>query len=241
VSEVILPHVTDFIKSAACGVLDIIYPPFCLLCEADADYLCEECLDKITFIDVPVCPKCGYPKPVPGRCADCLVRDLSFDAARSAALFDGALRDAIHLFKYSGKIVLAEPLAKVMVDHWPGFGTSVDLVVPVPLHRARLNERGFNQSEELGRRLAGALGMPFGPRVVERIRNTRHQTNLPLDERTDNVAGAFRVKHQRAVRGKRVLVIDDVMTTGSTASAVADALESAGASRVMVYTLARGM
>ncbi len=237
----VLNHIAHFLRSAACGVLDIVYPPYCLLCETNGDYLCPACTDKIAAIEFPVCSKCGYPRPYQGICGDCLVRALSFDRARSAALFEGELREAIHLLKYSRKVVLAEPLAKLMVDRWPGFGSEIDLVIPIPLHKSRFNERGFNQSEELARHLCLELGLPFRCEVMRRNRNTRQQVNLTAEERADNVAGAFSVRRVDDVWGKRVLLIDDVMTTGATANAAAEPLKAAGAKEVFVYTLARGL
>ncbi|MGQ9814817.1 MAG: ComF family protein [Candidatus Roseilinea sp.] len=160
----------------------------------------------------------------------------------SAAPFVEPLRQGIHEFKYNGVPGLAEPFARLMADAWAGAsaaaGLSVDLIVPVPLHAARLRERGFNQSERLAFFISRAIGAPMKPRALARIRHTEHQARLGPAERRRNVQGAF-AADESLCAGRRVLLVDDVLTTGTTLCECAAALLAAGAEQVSALTLAR--
>jgi ComF family protein len=162
---------------------------------------------------------------------------LSFDAAYSFGAYEGRLRELIHLFKYSRVRPLARPLGSYLASAIPR-DQSFDVVVPVPLHWRRLWERGFNQSDLLARAVARRYGAPV-VRALRRRRATATQAGLTNARRRANVAGAFAVKRARAVSGRRVLLVDDVMTTGATASACAGALKRAGSRYVAVLALAR--
>jgi len=225
------------------GLLDLVYPPFCLSCgKLGADYLCPECVDKIDLIKPPCCLKCGIPYPS-AYCPDCRLREFSFRSARAAGVYEGVLRDAIHSLKYHCHLVVADVLAAIMVGSFSqsGFAGQVDVVVPVPIHRSRLVERGFNQSAELARRLCKRLNLSLERDVLWKEKKTRHQVDLPEEQRTTNVRGAFAVRNVESIWQKRVLLVDDVLTTGSTASECARILVEAGAARVYVYTLARSL
>jgi len=227
------------------GILDLIYPPFCLVCKrADEGYLCAECIEKMDAIEPPYCRKCGMPcEPNEFNCLDCHGREFAFDAARSAGTFDGPLREAIHAFKYQYHLVLADPLAEMMVRCFPNtrLAGSVDVVVPVPIHRSREIERGFNQSVELARRFCARLSLPLETHAIAKHRKTRHQVDLPEDQRAVNVEGAFKLLDSEPVAGKRVLLIDDVFTTGATLNEAAKVVRSAGAASICTYTLARSL
>lgn len=225
------------------GVLDLIYPPHCVICHtAGEHYLCPACAEKITPIKPPVCRKCGTPCEA-YTCQECREREYAFECARSAGVFDGVLRDAIHALKYTNYIVMADPLAEVMIKAFPetGFARAVDIVVPVPIHFSRMVDRGFNQSEELARRLAHRFALPIEAGVLRKVRKTKHQVDLPFDQRAINVQGSFVVKQADRLRGKRVLLVDDVFTTGSTLDEAARALLASGATAVRAYTLARSL
>jgi len=173
-------------------------------------------------------------------CTLCRRGAFAFEQARSFAWYDGTLRTLIHLLKYHGFRPLAKPLAKQMAglleEFEPG---SFDLILPVPLHSKRQRLRGFNQSALLAEHLAQLHRIRLGTKDCFRIRDTRPQTGLRAAERRKNVAGAFTVSRPKAVRSRRVLLIDDVMTTGATVNACARALLEAGAQGVWVATLAR--
>jgi ComF family protein len=162
----------------------------------------------------------------------------AYDYARSAAIYEGALREALHAFKFSGKRALARPLGDLAVEQCvASLLEGIEAVIAVPLARERERERGFNQAALLAQRIAKRLGVPTRPRWLARVRATRPQSDLPAAERRVNVRGAFRAS--RAVAGRHVLVVDDVLTTGATLGECARALRDGGARRVGVLTVAR--
>jgi ComF family protein len=227
------------------GVLDLVYPPFCLVCKEPGDlYLCEDCRQEIVLIEPPYCRTCGAPcGPDEYLCADCREREYEFECARSAGIYDGALRQAIHALKYDFHAVMADPLAELMVRAFPNtyLARRVDVAVPIPIHHSRLLDRGFNQSEELARRFCKGVRLRLEPNALVKRRKTRHQVDLPQDERATNLEGAFAVAAPERIAGRRVLVIDDVFTTGATLNEAARVLRAAGAASVCAYTLARSI
>ncbi len=241
----LLSRVSCFFEQFWEGLLDIVYPPFCLVCGKPGDqYLCTECANRIEIIEYPYCSRCGIPRTdSQGSHCECSGRNYHFVQARCVGIYDGVLRDAIHAFKYDLQTAMTEPLAQLMVREFPRLypGLKPDLVVPVPIHRDRFLERGFNQSGELALRIAAALRFPFDERLMKKEKKTLDQVGLPESQRSLNLQGAFVVTHTRDVWGKKVLLIDDVFTTGATANEVAKALRWAGAASVYVYALARSV
>ncbi len=153
-------------------------------------------------------------------------------------MFEGPLREAIHQLKYKGRTSLARPLGQYMGQAWQARPLPADLIVPVPLHPARLRERGYNQATLLADRLARATGLALEERGLQRVRATSPQVDLNAAERKANVQGAFQAEPSR-VRGHTIVVVDDVCTTGATLEACSLALQEAGAQRVYAMTLAR--
>jgi len=189
---------------------------------------------------------CGIPFDGAGTdhaCGACLMHPPSFDAARAALIHDGPGRNLIHAFKYTNKIHLRRPLALLTARSLADFVASCDpgLIVPVPLHVRRLRGRGFNQAILLGEVLAREWGIPLHRQLMQRIRWTEPQINLTAEQRRDNVKGAFSVRDAAAVAGKRVLLVDDVFTTGSTVEECAKMLKKSGAGHVAVVTVARAL
>lgn len=225
------------------GLLELVYPSYCLVCgRADDDYLCPECIEMIDIIGDMHCHKCAMPCES-HICSDCQSREFAFDRACSAGLYEGVLRKAIHALKYDMRLAIVDQLADLMIRCYPHtqlYG-KVDMVIPIPIHRTRMIERGFNQSEELSRLLCKRISVPLESNALLRIRNTRHQVSLPQDKRMLNIKGAFTVPQPGLVMGKRVLLVDDVFTTGSTLNEAAKVLKESGAESVFVYTLARSM
>ena len=172
-----------------------------------------------------------------GRCALCLEGTRGFDAAYSFGAYDGRLRDLIHLFKYAGVRSLAKPLGRMANAALPRT-EPVDLIVPVPMHWLRRWRRGFNQAESLARVVSRRTGLGVCT-ALRRTRKTAAQAVLTHAERRENLAGVFRVPRPEIVRGKTILLMDDVFTTGATASACAQVLKKAGAKAVILLTLAR--
>lgn len=220
-------------------VLDLLFPPRCAGCHQRGRWLCDQCAGTIRFIEPPICPRCGQPNPTASLCRDCRLRPLAIRGIRSVAYLEGPLRKAIHRLKYRGATALAEPLAAYMADYLEANPLRVDLVMPVPLHPRRERDRGFNQSLLLARPVAAALDLSVDGRGLERIRETAPQIDLDVHERRANVRDAFRANPSR-VAGRRVLLVDDVCTTGATMEACSRALAAAGARAVWGFSLARG-
>ena len=231
------------------ALLDIVLPPICHIChsfipDAGALHICPACRDRLPVVSSPLCPLCGIPFIGTGndhRCGACLTHPPYFDTARAPYLYEGPIRDLIHSFKYNQRTHLRYPLALLTLD---GLSRLVpdgqpQLIVPVPLHRSRLRQRGFNQAVLLGRVLSRRLSLPMLPDALVRIRPTEPQITLSATERRVNVKGAFRVNRPGRIAGTRILLLDDVMTTGSTMDECAKELKKAGAESVVAATIAR--
>lgn len=233
----------SFVRDIFNGVADLIYPPFCCSCGKGGDsYLCAKCIEEIRFIDHQHCRTCGTPTEKT-TCPECEGREYAFERAASVGVYEGALTKAIHTFKYDNRIALADRLAELMAMGYANarFPERVDLVIPVPVHRSRLVERGFNQAEELAVRFCRLKRLPYRKDVLIKKKKTPHQVELSQEMRYSNVKNVFAVRNSETVRGKRILLIDDVFTTGSTLSESAQVLMDAGAAGVYVYTLARSI
>jgi len=228
--------------------LDALFPPRCGGCATwSRAVFCTSCAPLLRPIQAPLCDFCGEPfdplaLPAP-ICARCRAKPPAFRLARAVFDFDGPARHAIHRLKYRQKSALAPRLAPFFVSAigQDPFLRAFDphFLVPVPLHRARLKKRGFNQSFLLATELSRLIGVPTRP-LLRRTRNTPPQVGLKGEARTKNVRGAFSTSDQFApFAGARLLLIDDVFTTGATLSEAAKALRKAGASEVCALTLAR--
>ena len=227
------------VRRAAWATLDVILPPRCAGCQRWGDRFCVTCRSGLAALPTPVCPHCGYPQAAPQLCRSC--RALSrpaLTAIRSAAFFEGTLQKAIHRLKYRHDAALAEALGPLLQRCWRKHRLKADIIVPVPLSRERLWQRGYNQAELLAEALAERVGVPCVPSALRRVRDTASQVNLGWAERQTNVAGAFEASAD-PVRGKVVVLADDVCTTGATLNSSAEALISAGALEVWAITLAR--
>lgn len=224
-------------------------PPRCLGCREPVERqgeLCGSCWGPLRFLHEPWCARCGFPLPYDGpgpqACAACLERPPAWDRGRAALAYDEASRGLILRFKHAERIEAAATFARWMAAAGRDLLVDAELLIPVPLHRWRLLRRGFNQSGLLAARLARLTGVPWSPDTLVRVRSTASQQGLGATARRQNVtAAAFRVaeRRARAVAGRRVLLIDDVLTTGSTLGACAQVLRRAGAARVDVLVLAR--
>lgn len=226
----------------------LLFPPVCPSCRrlvAEPFTLCGACWPKLRFIERPWCEVLGTPFAYEmGEgivSAGAIANPPPFARARSAVSYDGVARQMALNLKFGDRTELAPTMARWMLRPGADLLAAADAVVPVPLHRGRFFRRRFNQSAELARALSALSGRPFLPDAVERTRATRQQVGLGAREREANVRGAFRVpaSARRLVDGRRILVVDDVYTTGMTVSAVARALKKAGAAEVDVLTFAR--
>lgn len=243
------------------SIFAVFFPTSCSLChqeltEASTIDVCGQCWASLGPWLGACCAQCGLPLPsglaedsARPICPQCRDHDLGFDIARSYGLYGGRLRAAILQLKFRRRERLGKKLGELLASRWKLLedpNASPPVVVPVPLHHARQRERGFNQAELLARGLRAKLAKsPEGksPRIetgwVERSRATAPQTGLSFEERRENVRGVFAVARPEKVRGREIVLVDDVMTTGATLSACAGALKKAGALRVMALTLAR--
>ena len=233
------------------GLLDLLYPPRCEVCgRLRREPICASCAAEIALVAAPVCAVCGEgfdpAAAAAPTCEECRRRVRPYSMARSAAYYEGPLVQAIWRFKYHCQMVLAMPLARVMTEALEGEAcagldiTSVDVLCPVPLHPSRLRERGFNQSQLLAEEVGAVLSKP-AQLLLSRTRPTPPQVDLPARARSANVRGAFAPAAAEAVTGRRVLLVDDLFTTGATLAECARALRSAGAAEVRVFTLARAI
>ena len=211
-------------------MFSFLFSGSCFLCRGAAgELLCADCLAELPRLPVPACPRCALASPRGEPCGRCLAEPPPYEATVAALAYDFPADVLIHALKFRGELALAPFLGNMLsqkTEH-------VDLIVPVPLSRERLRERGYNQAVEIAR----ALGRPLELELCTRQRHGTAQTELPLAERHRNVRGAFACT--RRLDGQSVAVVDDVMTTGATLAEVATTLKAAGAARVVNWVIAR--
>jgi len=241
---------TRFLAEAVRTAELLVFPSACRVCgdlldEPGERVVCRACLGRLEPCRNPACVCCGRffeGATSPHLCLDCLTRRPPYSRHRSGARYEGILREMIVLMKYGGCRILGKDLARFALEAlgdegslWPG----LDAVVPVPLHRRKKRARGFNQAETIARELARAKGLPLLGRALVRVKNIPAQTTLDAAARKRNVTAAFAVRRPAAVRGLRVLVVDDVYTTGATVRECSRTLLRAGVREVRALTLAR--
>jgi ComF family protein len=232
--------------------LALLYPEVCQVCRAepatpDEGFVGARCWSQVRFIRPPFCERCGLPFPgdltAPFVCANCQGLKFHFSSARSAVVAKGVVLETIHRFKYSQNLWFENFLGCLLVrEAGPALrGQPWDLVVPVPLHPLKERERGFNQSALLARHLSRALGIPCDETILRRTKPTETQTHLNRGQRAANMKSAFVIRPGLCLDGSRIILVDDVFTTGATTSDCARALGQAGAAEVRVWTVARGL
>lgn len=234
------------LSSFAAPLLDLLLPPLCLSCDTPvggASTLCPVCWGKITFISAPLCACCGAPFDLPVgdgmQCGGCLTAPPVYTSARAAMLYDDASRGLILGFKHGDRTHAAKALATWMHRAVTDKLAEIDVLVPVPLHRWRLFSRRYNQAALLAQQIATLAAKPLWPDALRRIRATPSQGRRKRSERQDNVRSAFRVSSDFDYAGKKIMLIDDVLTTGATVDECAKILRAAGAAEVHVLTLSR--
>jgi len=238
-------------KNLIRGLRDLIYPETCLVCKARLDIatieelVCLDCWTKIKRNLPPFCRRCGRhlegDSLAKGICAGCIRRPLYFDRAYSPCIYEGVIKELIQEFKYNGKDYLGRVLGRLLVEFIGEYSLPievVDWIVPIPLHTVRLREREFNQANILGQYIAKACNKRILDNALVRNRHTKPQAELEGRERRENVKGIFSVKEKTSVKGRNVLLVDDVLTTGATSSEAACVLKEAGAQIVFALTLA---
>ncbi|MFN9789549.1 MAG: ComF family protein [Holosporales bacterium] len=224
-------------------VIDILLPPRCANCQTlvrDAHTLCVECWSALKMISAPRCDRCG--RPLSGITFDdactCTVRDWPFVHGRSTTVYNDAIRNLLLPFKHGGRVDLAPLLAGLIAQSGADIFSTIDILVPVPLHPLRLLKRRYNQAALLAKHLGRRTGHPVWPTALRRVRATPMQDGS-TQRRRANVLGAFQARPR--VAGQRVLLVDDVLTTGATLAACARALYGEGAAAVSFVTVARAM
>lgn len=230
------------LRQAGAFGLDVLFPPVCALCRGVGAVLCPACAARLVRVAGLICERCGRSQADTeagaGLCDECRHAPLPLAQMRAALRYEEPASTLIHRLKYEGYFALGRPLAAFLVAGWPAWAEPPDLIAPIPLHPRRRRQRGYNQSELLARPLAEARGVAFTAGALRRTRHTPPQVGLGPQARADNVRDAFAARPD-LVHGHAVLLIDDVLTTGATMTAAAEALLAAGARSVSAYCLAR--
>jgi competence protein ComFC len=246
-----LPSIAS-VKSWVNTGLGFFYPETCQLCGDERatirdGFVGPECWRQVRFIRSPFCERCGLPfegdLTTSFECTNCRELELYFTSARSAVVARTVVLEAIHRFKYQRALWFGDFLADLLIrEAVPVLrGQKWDFIAPVPLHSLKKREREFNQAEILARRLSEAVKIPLNTKLLRRVSPTLTQTRLTKAERAKNMRGAFAVREDVALNAERIVLVDDVFTTGATTSACARTLSAAGAGAVCVWTVARGV
>ncbi len=229
-------------------LIDFILPQRCLLCGkviSSPDSLCLDCFDKISFITTPYCSRCGKPLMMEEKvhdfyCASCLKKKRSFRLCRSAIYYDDLSKKLLLDFKFADHIENRKLLSKwLYIAGKDIFDAGVDLIIPVPLHYTRLLKRKYNQSAMLAAELSKLIDVPVNYKVLKKIRYTLPQVHCNGQQRKKNIKDAFSITDNTQIKGKRIVIIDDVYTTGSTLKECTAVLKKSGAKSVDLLTVAR--
>jgi ComF family protein len=232
--------------------LGFFYPETCQLCEneratAKNGFVCAKCWQQVRFIRPPFCERCGLPFEgdisTAFECTNCREMELHFISARSAVVAKNVVLETIHRFKYQNALWFEKFLADLFLrEAVPALrGRNWDFIAPVPLHPVKQREREFNQAERLAKHLSVAIKIPLNKKLLRRVTPTVTQTLLTREQRAANMRDAFAVPKNVRLTGARLILVDDVFTTGATTNACAKALQEAGAGDVCVWTVARGL
>ncbi len=219
-------------------LLDLLFPLKCIGCGIEGELICSSCQKDLPRLKPPYCSVCGLPLRETISCHKCVNWPLKIDGIRSLFLHDTLARDAVHSLKYNNLKSLAKPMAQLMAEYLESTQLLADVLLAVPAHPKRLRKRGYNQAHLLAKELGKLTGLPLLHDQLARITNTKSQVSLGAEERRANVSGAFKCEGQ-AFTSKRVMLIDDVCTTGATLNACAIALKEAGADSVWGLTFSR--
>jgi len=221
-------------------IIDVLFPPRCAGCGSWGDRYCPTCFENTQLITGPICQICGDLLYHSGEviCPRCREQRVAYTAVRSWGVFAEPLQSAIHQLKYYQDRGLGEILAQPLVKLLERYQWKIDLIVPVPLDETRRRQRGYNQAELLAKPISWQASLPYSRQALVREKITRQQVGLSLSEREENMADAF-WGNRKLAAGKTILVIDDVVTTGATLNACAQALIDGGAAKVFGLTLAR--
>ncbi len=232
--------------------LDFVYPPVCLICKEviqetnspdgssnSKPLVCSNCWSELELFEKPFCPQCKIELPnLQQNCCSFYLKSVY-----SLGIFDENFQELIHSFKYKGRVSLGKRIGLRLAEKLKSENLSeIGCIIPVPLHKVRKRERGFNQSQILAETLGRQLNLPVQNKIMFRIKNTKDQTKLSEPERKENVAGAFEVEDKNKILpGKKIILVDDVITTGATLMECAKVLKKAGAREILGVTIARAI
>ncbi|MFQ5965474.1 MAG: ComF family protein [Candidatus Scalinduaceae bacterium] len=243
--------VLTIIHNSLKGLLDILYPRLCFACnkslhEEENIFICECCLEKIKKSEFERCGKCGFelgPGIISSKkgCPECENINLRFERSFFISDYKGPLKELIHQYKYKKHECLAKPLGDLLINRLShqGIISEIEIIVPTPIYWKKKLKRGFNQSELMTKRICKKLSIPISINNLCRIKNTLPQTQLSRIQRQKNIHNAFKIKKPKEFIEKQVLLVDDVLTTGITASECAKHLKDAGAKKVYLLALSR--
>ncbi|RKU25151.1 hypothetical protein C6497_16520 [Candidatus Poribacteria bacterium] len=227
--------------------ITFLFPAQCKVCEMNIGlesipYLCEGCWDSLEIVTPPWCDICGK-NNVDGVCDVCATVPPRYGRLRTVAFYDAILQKIIHLYKFEKKISLAKHLSYLMIKHQPkDFDyKEYDYILPIPIHKNRLRERGFNQSTLIAKGMSNEIGINICTDALVRSKNTSPQSSLTRDARQTNVVGAFGINKGNLIRDKRILILDDVYTTGATVNEAVNMLWNEDPVEIDVLTLARAV
>jgi len=235
-------HLLHEVRRATMQGLDLLFPPRCAACKKQGHVLCPACRSAIHPLAPPFCQRCGTPLAAENICPQCSFRAPSLSGVRAYSSFEEPLRGCIYSLKYEGNTRLTEPLGLLLAQAYRHYALQVDAIIAVPLDNKRQEQRGYNHAYLLAKVCAAQVHVPLYATMLIRHRATVAQVGLPASERRQNVAGAFRCTAAfttGALLGRRILIIDDVCTTGATLEACAAPLFAAGAREVWALVLAR--
>lgn len=251
-----VPKLLHFLLDLKDDLLDFVYPQHCVICKKylkrEERDVCEVCWNSLVTLPDPFCPYCkSLMEPGDLKCSFCesagkisennkLLSAGSMGMVRSLGRFDDYYKELIHQFKYRKRIPLGKRLGQRLGETINGDSDFLnsDLLIPVPLHKSRYRERGFNQSEIVAEEIGKITGLSVLKNVLKRKKNTKDQTNLSFQQRAENVRGAFVVTEPELINGKKIILVDDVITTGATLSECARMLKQAGAEKILGITIA---
>lgn len=228
--------------------LNLLCPPACPICRKEVETphcLCPNCFGQLRFITQPYCKICGRPFEYNAFgdliCGSCMEKSPCYDMARSVLIYDDFSKQLVLAFKHGDHTELAPLFGKFLMSADPDLFQETDIIAAVPLHRLRMVKRKYNQAGLLCRKVSRHTGIPYHPNLLKRVKATKSQGHLSHQKRQENLKNAFQITHATKVSGKTVLLIDDVMTTGTTVSECTKALKKAGAKSVKVLTLYRAI
>jgi len=225
--------------------LGLFFPKICLSCDErlleNEQFICSSCFNSLKFLEN-ICPICGAPK-ITRKCKICQTNEFLFNKACSVFMFNKVVQNLIHEFKYNEMTRIAKFMGALSLEYFERFQPfdHIDYIVPVPLHKVKKRSRGFNQAEYLTREISKNMSWEHLPKLIKRKRYTKTQTKLNKDQRKKNVSFAFKINPRYEIKGKNILLVDDVFTTGATVNSISNVLKEKHANKVFVFTIGRAL